>query len=39
MTRAPDDYLIKHFEKDELRAGILIGLRMMALQDALGGHS
>jgi DNA-binding response OmpR family regulator len=30
-----DDYLIKPFDKDELQARILVGLRVMALQAAL----
>jgi DNA-binding response OmpR family regulator len=30
-----DDYLIKPFDKDELQARILVGLRVMALQTAL----
>ena len=42
-----DDYLVKPFDKDELRARILVGLRVMAMQAALaervkgletGGH-
>jgi DNA-binding response OmpR family regulator len=30
-----DDYLIKPFDKDELHARILVGLRVMKLQEAL----
>ena len=30
-----DDYLVKPFDKDELRARILVGLRVMAMQAAL----
>ncbi|MEA3187010.1 MAG: phosphoserine phosphatase RsbU/P [Chthoniobacter sp.] len=30
-----DDYLVKPFDKDELQARILVGLRVMALQAAL----
>jgi two-component system OmpR family response regulator len=33
-----DDYLVKPFDKDELHARILVGLRVMALQAALLGR-
>ena len=33
-----DDYLVKPFDKDELHARILVGLRVMALQAALAAR-
>jgi sigma-B regulation protein RsbU (phosphoserine phosphatase) len=35
LSAEADDYLVKPFDNDELRARILVGLRVMALQATL----